>query len=61
MMKPQSLLIDSIYVPMKRRTTLNVEKVQVIAESIMEAGLKAPVLVRQDGARFVLSRGIASA
>jgi sulfiredoxin len=30
----------------------------VIAESIMETGQKAPILVRQDGERYVLVEGL---
>lgn len=58
MMKAQALSIASIYVPTKRRATLDVEKVQAIAESIMESGQKAPILVRPDGERFVLIEGL---
>ena len=58
MMKAQTLPIASVYVPTKRRTTLDHEKVRVIAESIMETGQKAPVLVRPDGERFVLVEGL---
>ena len=41
--------IARIYVPVKRRATLDPAKVQTIAESIMETGQKAPILVRRDG------------
>jgi sulfiredoxin len=58
MMKAQTLPIASIYVPMKRRAALDVTKVQAIAESIMQSGQKAPVLVRPDGERFVLIEGL---
>jgi ParB-like chromosome segregation protein Spo0J len=43
-----------IYVPVKRRATLDPKKVQEIAESILQVGLQSPILVRQDGERFVL-------
>jgi ParB-like chromosome segregation protein Spo0J len=58
MMKAQTLSLASIYVPTKRRATLDVNKVQAVAESIMENGQKAPILVRQDGNRFVLIEGL---
>lgn len=58
MMKTKVFSIASIYVPVKRRATLDPGKVQTIAESIMETGQKAPVLVRQDGERFVLVEGL---
>ena len=43
-----------IYVPVKRRATLDPKKGQEIAESILQVGLQSPILVRQDGERFVL-------
>jgi ParB-like chromosome segregation protein Spo0J len=58
MMKAQSIPIASIYVPVKRRSTLDSARVQTIAESIMETGQKAPILVRKDGERFVLIEGL---
>jgi sulfiredoxin len=57
MMKTMRFSIASIYVPAKRRATLDARKVQTLAESIMESGQKAPILVRQDGERFVLLEG----
>jgi sulfiredoxin len=58
MMKTKMFSIASIYVPVKRRTTLDATKVQALAENIMESGQKAPILVRQDGERFVLVEGL---
>jgi sulfiredoxin len=58
MMKTKLFTIASIFVPVKRRATLDAKKVQAIAESIMESGQKAPILVRQDGERFVLVEGL---
>jgi ParB-like chromosome segregation protein Spo0J len=46
-------------VPVKRRATLNPKKAQEIAESILQVGLQSPILVRQDGKRFVLVEGSA--
>jgi sulfiredoxin len=58
MMKTQKISIASIYIPVKRRATLDTEKVRTVAQSILESGLKAPILVRQDGERFVLIEGL---
>ena len=58
MMKQQVLPIASIYVPVKRRATLDPVKVQSLAESILEAGQSTPILVRQDGERFGLVDGL---
>jgi sulfiredoxin len=58
MMKRETFAIASIYVPVKRRATLDPKKVQAIAESILESGQQTPILVRQDGERFVLVEGL---
>jgi len=50
--------IASVYVPVKRRATLDPARVAAIAESILNLGLKAPILVRQDGGRVVLVEGL---
>jgi ParB-like chromosome segregation protein Spo0J len=50
--------IASVYVPVKRRSTLDPARVAAIAESILSAGLKAPILVRQDEGRVVLVEGL---
>jgi ParB-like chromosome segregation protein Spo0J len=42
----------------KRRATLKPEIVQEIAQSILEVGQQAPILVRRDGDRFVLVHGL---
>ncbi len=44
--------------PVKRRQTLDLKKVEALAESIMEKGQEAPILVRPDGKRFVLVEGL---
>jgi ParB/Sulfiredoxin domain len=56
--KPESFPIDKIYVPVKRRKALKPEVVQEIAESILEIGQQAPILVRPDEDRFVLVEGL---
>jgi hypothetical protein len=58
MMKRETFAIATIYVPVKRRATLDPKKVQEIAESILQVGLQSPILVRQDGERFVLVEGL---
>jgi sulfiredoxin len=58
MMKRQTFPLADIYVPIKRRTTLDSAKVQVIAESMLEVGQQTPILVRQDGERLVLIEGL---
>mgnify|MGYP003906192279 CR=1 FL=1 len=58
MPKPESFPIDKIYVPVKRKKALKPEVVQEIAESILEIGQQAPILVRPDEGRFVLVEGL---
>ncbi|MCH8092514.1 MAG: ParB N-terminal domain-containing protein [Proteobacteria bacterium] len=59
-MEPIDILIDDIYIPAKhRRRTVDQKAVEELAENILEVGgLKAPILVRPDGARYVLVSGL---
>jgi len=57
MLKLERFPIDKIYVPVKRRKSLNAEVVREIAESILEIGQQTPILVRPDDDRFVLVEG----
>ena len=58
MLKTEKFPIASIYVPVKRRSTLNPQTVRELAESILEKGQQTPILVRRDGDRFVLVEGL---
>jgi len=58
MMKRESFPIANIYVPTKRRETLNAATVDEIAESILQVGQRTPILVRRDGDRLVLVEGL---
>jgi ParB-like chromosome segregation protein Spo0J len=58
MMKRETFAIANIYVPVKRRATLDPKKAQAIAESMLQVGQQTPILVRQDGERFVLVEGL---
>ena len=58
MMKRETLAIADIYVPVKRSATLDQKRVNEIAASILEKGQQTPILVRADGARFVLVEGL---
>jgi sulfiredoxin len=58
MMKRETFAIANIYVPVKRRATLDLKKAQAIAESMLQVGQQSPILVRQDGERFVLVEGL---
>jgi sulfiredoxin len=58
MLKRDTIPIADIYVPIKRRATLEQKRVDEIAASILDKGLQAPIRVRADGARFVLVEGL---
>ena len=58
-----SIRIDEIYLPAKRRGEIDPARVEALAESILEEGLKVPISVRQDsgrkdGGRYVLVAGL---
>ena len=50
MMKRETIAIADIYVPIKRRATLEQKRVDEIAASILDKVLQSPILVRVDGA-----------
>ncbi len=58
MLKTKSVPIESIYVPLQRRDTLDPEKVQKLAADILENGQELPIMVREDGARLILVEGL---
>ena len=58
MSKAESLPIDRIRVPTKSRKTLEPERVQTIAESMLDIGQQVPVFVRPEDDRFVLVDGL---
>ena len=56
-MEEITVKVDEVYVPAKRRRTLVDATVETLAESILEEGLKLPILVRRDETRYVLVEG----
>ena len=58
MMKRESFPLAKIYVPVKRRATLDQARVDTLAESMLKDGQQTPILVRPDGDRFVLVEGL---
>jgi ParB-like chromosome segregation protein Spo0J len=58
MLKREIFAIADIYVPVKRRATLDQRRVDEIAASMLDKGQETPILVRADGARFVLVEGL---
>jgi sulfiredoxin len=57
-MKREIFALTDIYVPVKRRATLEQKRVDELAASILENGQQMPILVRPDGVRFVLVEGL---
>lgn len=53
-----TIKIDEIYIPAKRRGTVDPPTVEEIAESMLEVGQQTPISVRQDGERYVLVTGL---
>lgn len=51
------LKIDDIYVPLDRRKELDLERVETVAEDMLEAD-EPPILVRKDKDRYILVKGI---
>ncbi len=51
------LPVAAIRVPVKRKKTLEPEKVEAIAESILETGQETPIRVRDDKKGYVLIEG----
>jgi ParB-like chromosome segregation protein Spo0J len=58
MLKVQKIPVDGIYVPAARRKTLHPETVRLLADDILENGMKMPIQVRHDGKRHVLVEGL---
>jgi sulfiredoxin len=58
MLKRENFPVANIYVPVARRKTLDRARVEAIAASMLENGQQTPILVRADGARFVLVEGL---
>jgi ParB-like chromosome segregation protein Spo0J len=58
MLRVQKIPVESIYVPAARRKTLHPETVRLLAEDILEHGMKMPIQVRNDGNRHVLVEGL---
>jgi ParB-like chromosome segregation protein Spo0J len=58
MLKREVFAVADIYVPVKRRATLEQKRVDEIAASMLDNGQQTPILVRQDGVRFVLVEGL---
>ncbi len=52
------LPVARIRVPVKRRKTLEPDKVEALAEDILENGQTTPIRVREDGEDYILMEGL---
>jgi ParB-like chromosome segregation protein Spo0J len=52
------LKIEEIYIPMERRKELELQRVESVAEKIMEEAEEQPILVRRDKDRYILVKGV---
>ena len=59
-MREHEIPIDEIYVPMKRRQTVDPQRVTALAEDILANGQQNPIWVRRDDKRYVLVEGAVS-
>ena len=57
-MRVVEILIEKIYVPAAKRKTLDMEKIEPLAEDILENGLTNPIYVREGDGRYVLQEGL---
>lgn len=58
MLKKLQLPIASVRVPVKRMKTLEADKVQTLAEDILENGQLTPIRAREDEKGYVLIEGL---
>ena len=58
MLETNVIRLDEIYIPVKRRKTLDPAKVEALAERIIEDGQRTPIQVRPDKDRYVLVTGL---
>ncbi len=57
-MQKLTVPIGKVYVPAKRKKTLDEAVVTDIAESMLEQGQLTPILIRADGDRYILVEGL---
>jgi ParB-like chromosome segregation protein Spo0J len=58
MLKSVILKLSDLYIPVKRRNALEADRIDALAEEILEDGQKVPIQVRRDKKReFVVVNG----
>ena len=58
MLKAIVVKIEEIYVPAERRKEIDLQKVEAVAEEIMEETEEQPIQVRRGKGRYVLVTGV---
>ncbi len=58
MLKTVAVKIDEIYIPAERRKELDQQKVDALADTIMEGTDERPIHVRKGKDRYVLVKGV---
>lgn len=58
MLESTEINVAEIYVPAKRRRSLDPDKVEGLAEQILEDGQQTPIQVRKGDNRYVLIEGL---
>jgi ParB-like chromosome segregation protein Spo0J len=58
MLQIHQVKIETIYIPTERRKTLDSLRAALLAEDILDGGMKIPIQVRFDGKRHVLIEGL---
>ncbi len=58
MLQKQSIALSDIRVTAKRAKTLDADKVQTLAEDMIDNGQTTPIQVRAEGAGFILVEGL---
>lgn len=57
-MRVVDIPVEKVYVPSGKAKTLEREKIEPLAEDILENGLQNPIYVREGKGRFVLQEGL---
>jgi len=57
-MRVVTVAVKDIYVPAAKKKTLEPEKVEPLAEDILENELQKPIYVREGKGRYVLQEGL---
>ncbi|MFD3190124.1 ParB N-terminal domain-containing protein [Sedimentitalea sp. HM32M-2] len=58
MLEKHTIALSDIRVPAKRARTLQADKVQAIAEDMIDNGQTTPIRVRAEGKGFILVEGL---